>query len=187
LSADRNTYEESRLIALLNEGSHYAFQVIYDRYRNRIYQIGVRYLKSPLLAQDVVQDVFMKLWFERCHIQADLPVEAWLFTVARNGILNQLKKLAGQWKAAGVTHKDHEQAASVLDQIIASEDLGVLQAAVGRLPLQQKLVYQYVRQENLSYFQIAEKMRISPLTVKTHMARALKEIRNYLIRHASGS
>lgn len=56
-------FEESRLISLLQEGSEYDFQLIYDKYRNRIYQTAINFLKSPIIAQDVVQDVFMKLWF----------------------------------------------------------------------------------------------------------------------------
>jgi RNA polymerase sigma-70 factor (ECF subfamily) len=144
----------------------------------------MRHLKSPLLAQDIVQDVFMKLWFERRNIKANLPIEAWLFTVAKNGIINQMKKLANQWKAAGRSNEDDMSISSVLDKLIASENQQVLHEAVKQLPQQQRLVYQYVRQENLSYFQVAEKLEISPLTVKTHMARALKEIKNFLLKNS---
>ncbi|MEJ7678204.1 MAG: hypothetical protein WKG06_10155 [Segetibacter sp.] len=55
---DQHKYEEAKLVSLLAEDSEYAFQLIYDRYCNRIYQISIRYLKSPLLAQELVQDVF---------------------------------------------------------------------------------------------------------------------------------
>ena len=90
-TADQINFEESRLISLLQEGSEYAFQLIYDKYRNRIYQTAINFLKSPIIAQDVVQDVFMKLWFERNKIDASKPVEAWLYTVAKNNILNNIK------------------------------------------------------------------------------------------------
>ena len=82
-------FEASRLISLLNEDSEYAFQLIYDKHRNRIYQTALKYLKSPIIAQDVVQDVFMKLWYERHNIEASKPVEAWLYSVAKNNILNK--------------------------------------------------------------------------------------------------
>jgi DNA-directed RNA polymerase specialized sigma24 family protein len=77
---DQLNFEESRLISLLNEDSEYAFQLIYDKHRNRIYQTAIKFLKSPIIAQDLVQDVFMKLWFERHKIEPSKPVEAWLYT-----------------------------------------------------------------------------------------------------------
>ena len=96
---DQQIYEDAHLITLLADDSEYAFQLMYDRYRNRIYQTAIRYLKSPLLAQEVVQDVFLKLWIERKNIKIDQPLEAWLYTVAKNNLLNRLKKIACEWKA----------------------------------------------------------------------------------------
>ena len=109
-------FEESRLISLLQEGSEYAFQLIYDKYRNRIYQTAINFLKSPIIAQDVVQDVFMKLWFERNNIDASKPVEAWLYTVAKNNILNKLRKIANEWKAIDVLSHSILQSESNTDQ-----------------------------------------------------------------------
>jgi hypothetical protein len=51
---DQLNFEESRLISLLNEDSEYAFQLIYDKHRNRIYQTAIKFLKSPIIAQDLV-------------------------------------------------------------------------------------------------------------------------------------
>jgi DNA-directed RNA polymerase specialized sigma24 family protein len=78
LHPTEQSYEEARLIALLADDSEYAFQLLFDRHRNRIYHTAIRYLKSPVLAQEVVQDVFLKLWFERRNIRQGLPLEAWL-------------------------------------------------------------------------------------------------------------
>ncbi|MEO8944507.1 MAG: sigma factor, partial [Ginsengibacter sp.] len=94
-----NKYEDSQLIALLSDDSEYAFQLLYDRHRRRIYQTALRYLKSPSLAQEVVQDVFLKLWFYRKDIKADRSLEAWLYSLAKNNVLNRLKKIANEWKA----------------------------------------------------------------------------------------
>jgi RNA polymerase sigma-70 factor (ECF subfamily) len=79
------------LIILLKEGSEYAFQLIYDKHRNRIYKTAIKFLKSPIIAQDVFQDVFLKLWFERSNIDENKPLEAWLYTVAKHNILNKLR------------------------------------------------------------------------------------------------
>jgi RNA polymerase sigma factor (sigma-70 family) len=99
LNKEQHSYEEEKLLLLLVNGSEYAFQLIYDKHHNRIYRVAMRYLKSPVVAQEVVQDVFMQLWCKREQIKTDLPIEAWLFTVAKNNILTRIKKLANEWKA----------------------------------------------------------------------------------------
>ncbi|MBS1565274.1 MAG: sigma-70 family RNA polymerase sigma factor, partial [Bacteroidetes bacterium] len=172
---NEHKYEEVRLISMLNEGSEYAFQLIYDRYRNRIYKLAVRYLSSPVLAQEIVQDVFLKLWFERANIRWEYPLEGWLVTVARNQLINQLKKLARDWRAideAGIIDTLSEN--PIFDRLKEKEYQQLLNKAIESLSDKQKEVYRLVRHEQLSYLRVAEKMNISPLTVKTHMARALE-------------
>ena len=179
---DQQLYEEARLITLLADDSEYAFQLLFDRYRNRIYQTAIRYLKSPVLAQEVVQDVFLKLWFERKNIRKDMPVEAWLFTIAKNNLLNRLKKLASEWKALKNLKLPTSQVAdSPEDKVQESQYDQLLQEALQTLSDQQQTVFLLSRNEHLTYAQIAEKMDISPLTVKTHMSRALDAIRSYFM------
>ena len=96
---DQQSYEEAKLISLLSNDSEYAFQLMYDRYRNRIYQTAIRYLKSPMLAQETVQDVFLKLWLERKNLKPGTSIEAWLYTVAKNNLVNKLKRIAIEWTA----------------------------------------------------------------------------------------
>jgi RNA polymerase sigma-70 factor (ECF subfamily) len=175
---DQLNFEESRLISLLNEDSEYAFQLIYDKHRNRIYQTAIKFLKSPIIAQDLVQDVFMKLWFERHKIEPSKPVEAWLYTVAKNNILNKLRKIANDWKAIDLLSHTILQSENNTDQkLTEGEFKQKLQSTVSKLPEQQKVVFILSRFEKLTYIQIGEKMGISPLTVKTHLSRALFAIK----------
>ncbi len=177
-------YEEEKMLSLLANGSEYAFQLIYDKHHNRVYKVAMRYLKSPIIAQEVVQDVFMQLWTKRGQINAAMPIEAWLFTVAKNNILNRLKKLANEWKALDyfkntVEHKDD----SLQEKLIDTDCRNVINNALQTLSGMQLRVYKLAREENLSYLQIAEHLDISPLTVKTHMSRALCQIRGFLNLH----
>lgn len=171
-------YEEYKLLALLANDSEYAFQMIYDRYRNRIYKTSIQYLKSPSLGQDVVQDVFLKLWFERKNLKTDLPIEAWLHTVAKNNILNRLKRIAIEWKALDhIAHFKVTEVNLTSEKIEYSEYKQAFARAITSLPEKQQQVFQLARQEGLTYIQIGLRLNISPLTVKTHMARALRQIR----------
>lgn len=167
---------------MLADDSEYAFQLLFDRYRNRIYQTAIRYLKSPVLAQEVVQDVFLKLWFERKNIRKDMPVEAWLFTIAKNNLLNRMKKLASEWKALkNFRPSDNSVSGNPEDKMQESQYDQLLQEALQILPDQQRRVFLLSRNEHLTYAQIGEKLDISPLTVKTHMSRALESIRSFFM------
>lgn len=175
---DHQIYEEAHLITLLADDSEYAFQLMYDRYRNRIYQTAIRYLKSPLLAQEVVQDVFLKLWIERKNIKIDQPLEAWLYTVAKNNLINRLKKIASEWKAlSNLKFITQQSVSSTSAKIEDAQYNALLQKAILSLPQQQQTVFCLARHEHLTYMQIGEKMGISPLTVKKHMSRALLHIK----------
>ena len=173
-------YEESKLIELLTGDSEYAFQLLYDRHRKRIYQTALRYLKSPILAQEVVQDVFLKLWFSRKSLNANLPLEAWLYTVAKNNIFNRLKKIATEWNAMKVIGMQTEFFTNDTENKLQyAQYESMLNKAVAKLPGQQQKVFTLARKDNLTYLEIAESLGTSPLTVKTHMSRALQSIKTY--------
>lgn len=178
---DQEKYEESKLILLLADDSEYAFQLIYDRHRNRIYKTAIRFLKSPILAQEVVQDVFLKLWFSRKNMNATQPIEAWLHTVAKNNIINRLKKISNEWKAMTelplITTYSNNTTENTVQE---AEYTAILNAAISSLSEQQKKAFLLSRNENMTYIQIGEALELSPLTVKTHISRALSHIKNSL-------
>jgi RNA polymerase sigma-70 factor (family 1) len=177
-------YEEFKLIEMLSNDSEYAFQLIYDTHRNRIYNTAIRFLKSPILAQDVVQDVFLKLWIKRGSIRTDQPIEAWLYVVARNNIFNRLKRLGYEWNTPDIPAETTNASVNE-NSFIKCEEFELkeyLTQAINTLPEQQRKAFQLSRFEGLSYNQIADKLKISPLTVKTHIARATAHLKLFLAK-----
>jgi RNA polymerase sigma-70 factor (ECF subfamily) len=184
LHPDEIKYEESKLISLLGEDSEYAFQLLYDRHRKRIYQTALRYLKSPILAQEVVQDVFLKLWFNRKSLKPDQPLEAWLYSLTKNNLINRLKKIANEWKALkGLGFISERSINNIENNLQESQYNELLQTAIGQLSEQQQKVFTLARHEQLTYLEIGKKLQISPLTVKTHMSRALESIKVFFSDH----
>ena len=178
---NHSSYEEHKLIMLLKEDSEYAFQLIFDKHRNRIYNTAIKFLKSPLFAQDVVQDVFLKLWFERKSLNSSKPIEAWLYTVAKHNILNRLRKIATEWKAVEHFKNEKFKIENNTDyKLLDGEYQQKLKKAIDQLPEQQKAVFIFSRHHKLTNDQIGHKLGISPLTVKTHLSRALFSIKNHL-------
>jgi RNA polymerase sigma-70 factor (ECF subfamily) len=177
-------YEESKLLELLAQNSEHAFQLIFNRYRNKIYRVTNLYVKSPEVAEEIVQEVFLKLWLQRSSLSEIRSLESWLFILTKNHVFNYIKKLAHEWKIREKWMKEAPQMEDSADHRIRDTQYKELIAqAVSNLPVQQKLIYKMGKEEGLSYEAIGNKLSISPLTVKTHMARALQAIRNFLKQH----
>jgi len=177
-------YEESTLLVLLSQDSEYAFQLVFDRYRNTIYKVSMMYVKSPVIAEEIVQDVFLKLWFHRHNLTEIRSLESWLFVLAKNLALNSIRKIAHEWTARQKWVRQSDPAADRADaKLISAENNELMKQAVQRLSPHQQEVFTLAREQGLSYDDIAKKLCMSRLTVKTHMARALNSIRRFLYRH----
>ncbi len=171
-------YEESELLSLLAQDSEYAFQLVFDRYRNHTYKVAMMYLKSPVIAEEIVQDVFLKLWYQRKNLADIRSLENWLFTLTRNLTFNCLKKIAHEWTAREKWVEKNVVSENTTDhKILNKEYQQILQQAISHLSPQQYQVYKLGKEDGLSYDAIGKQLSISTLTVKTHMARALSSIR----------
>lgn len=177
-------YEEATLLSLLAQNSEYAFQLVFDRYRDNIYKVAMLYVKSPVSAEEIVQDVFLKLWFQRKNLAEIRSLESWLFTLAKNTTLNCLKKIACEWTAREKWIRQNNLSEISADhKLLDSEYRQLLQKAIDNLSPQQQHVYKLVKEQGFSYETTGEQLSISPLTVKTHMARALASVRLFLKQH----
>ena len=177
------TYNEKTILTLLSRDSQYAFQLIYDRYKNKIYKLALGMLKSTLLSQEVVQDVFMKVWFERANLHQLDSFEDWLFIVARNHIFNQLKKISNEWKKVKQFRKEQESinfSEVNFEKMDRDTYFKLHKMAMANLTDHQKKVYELVKIDGFSYKETARQLNISPLTVKKQMTRALQALRSLL-------
>jgi RNA polymerase sigma-70 factor (family 1) len=179
----KRSYDETRLLQLLAEDSHYAFTQIFDNYKDSVYGVSHRILKSHVQAQEIVQDVFTKIWLKRTELTEIDNFPAFLFVTARNLTFDRLKHLAYE---ASLKKKlsAKEQASSTIDNRVQYQQyIKVLNDAVNLLPPKQKQVYLLSKESELSHAQIAEQLNISKLTVKKHLVFAMKFIRSYFIKH----
>jgi RNA polymerase sigma-70 factor (ECF subfamily) len=177
-------YNETEVLRLLKGGSEVAFAQVFDRYRPMIYRTARKFLKSTALAEEIVQEAFLKVWLRRETLGEVEKLDAFLYTMARNLTLDAMRKLAHETVARQQLVAEMEVSDNAtylaLQETQYSE---LLENAVAQLPPQQKQVFQLAKVEGLSHEAIAERLNISRLTVKTHMAKALQTIRNYLQPH----
>lgn len=182
LSSDKQPYNEKKLLYLLSQDSQFAFQVLYDRHRDNIYGVAVKAVKSTMIAQEIVQDVFLKLWFERKKVLDFQSLENWLFVVARNLIINQLKKIARDYIQTDLQVLDESTMAEPtnLDYLDRNTYSDIHAKALAGLTTHQKQVYEMIRVQKMKTNDVASKLGVSPLTVKKHLTNALAIVRKYI-------
>lgn len=168
---------------MLADGSEYAFAKLYDHYRGKVYSVAWHFLKSPALAEEIVQDVFMKIWLKRQEFREVQQSENYLFVLARNLVLDRLRALSYEADSQRAWPTRETYADDADHRLRHHQCAELLSEAVDRLPQRQREVYRMAKIQGLSQEAIAGELQLSRLTVKKHMAEALKFIRKYLGRH----
>lgn len=161
-------------------GDEEAFSAIFDHYRKKIYSIALVYLKSAESAEEIVQDVFLKIWIKRSALPSIQKFDSYLFIVARNIILDRLKKKAYENAAKKELSFGSKYASDADSRIEQWQYDRLLDEAVSRLPPRQKQIFLLVKREGKDHKEIADELGVSKLTIKKQMARALKSIRQYM-------
>jgi RNA polymerase sigma-70 factor (family 1) len=176
--------DDRDLLVKLSKGQERAFAAIYNKYWRMVYQAAEKFLQSPNLAQDVVQEVFSTIWIQRQEFTEVENLEAYLRTMAKNRIYSELRawskekrNLEGYLIQAETSVDDSDF--SILD----SQNERLLEEILSLLPPRQQEVFNLARKEGLSHEKIAERLHVSNGTVKNHMVRALQTIRMHLAPH----
>jgi RNA polymerase sigma-70 factor (family 1) len=175
--------DDIELLKFLQEENEEAFAELYNRYWKRIYTMALTYTKSPEAAQDIVQDVFLKIWIKKENLLQVREFKPFLFVTARNLIISSLRNQVF-YVTLDPEEGIEEDTLLPEKQLSYKESLDLLHKAIELLPPQQQRAYQLSRNEGMRYEDIAQEMGISPLTVRTHITKALSFIRKYLTDNA---
>lgn len=179
-----NLYNEQHLIQLISQGDENAFAKLFDHYRNKIYGIAFKLTHSTTVAEEITEDVFLKIWLRRSALNEIENFSAYLFIIARNETYRILKQIAKNYKTVLLSENQEAIAdENSEDYVIGKEYASLLQKAIERLPHQQKQVYRLMKEEELKRAEVAEILQIKPETVKFHLAQAMKNIRAFLMLH----
>ncbi|MEO6730331.1 MAG: RNA polymerase sigma-70 factor [Ferruginibacter sp.] len=179
-----NDNNEDELLLSIASGSEPAFTQLFDRYKNDIYAHALHFTKSVQVAEEITQDVFIKCWTSRESLPEIINLQAWLFTLTKNGCFNSLKKMARQQRLShSLAHADEVADENVESYLAVKEQQDLLQKAIENLSDKQKLVFRMNRDQGMKNAEIAEQLNISPNTVKTHMVSALRSIRMFFKAH----
>lgn len=166
------------------EGNETAFSELFNACHQQVAAYMFRITRNQSIAQDLVQDVFSKIWRNRAALAEVQQFEAYLFVICRNTAFNKLKQIARDHLHTKALALQQNESANGVEEIVHYREMAaLLNKAIHQLPPQQKKVYQLSREQGLSQEQIAESMGISLETVKKHMVLALRSLRNFLHQH----
>ncbi|MCD0489174.1 RNA polymerase sigma-70 factor [Pedobacter sp. MC2016-14] len=170
--------EEDVLLANLAVGDERAFRLLFDFYRNVVYTYAMRYLKDRELAEEIVQEVFLKIWTGRGNLNTIGNFGAYLRVITRNLTLDVLKKKAAEFNKTQKSQVSWTEADDSTEQLILMKDsLSYIEQFIEKLPQQQRLVFKMCHIDGLKQKEVAEQLGISPLTVKVHLREAVKSLK----------
>lgn len=173
--------DDASLTVLLQQGNEQAFSEIYERYKGVLYIHAVKMLKNRDEAQDVIQEIFTKIWNMRDNLVINTTLSAYLYTSVRNRILD----IFSHEKVIAIHQQSLQdfinQGEYQTDNYIREKELTFLiEKEISALPPKMKEVFELSRKQHLSYLQIAEQLDISENTVRKHITKALARLRSKL-------
>ena len=175
-----NLYFE--LLERLKTGDLSAFEHIYSDYSSKVYRFARRYLNRNEDAEEIVQDVFVRLWDARMLLNPKLNFDNYLFTITRHLIINRYRRKVNEVFLHTTVFMEPENMVEhdVEAEIIMTDMMQFVDKIVQQFPPRQQEIFDMSRKQMLSHKEIAVKLDISEKTVKAHIYQVLNKIREHL-------
>jgi RNA polymerase sigma-70 factor (ECF subfamily) len=178
---DKNEIAEKNLLSALKNGDVKAFDKLFADYGKRLYYFALGYLKSDEEAEEVVQEVFLRIWRNRKHLNPDLSFKAYLFKIAYHYILELFEHIK---RKNAYKHKIIEESLVFTDETNERLNYQMLlekvEMLIEKLPPRQKEILLKRKKEGIPVKEIAQQLGISQKTVENHLTEAIKNLKNEL-------
>jgi RNA polymerase sigma-70 factor (family 1) len=181
-----NLNNDRILLQHVASGDKTAFRQLFDLYKLRLFSFVLQMTHSKVDAEEIVQDVFAKLWEIRTDlVQVDHPGK-YIYTIARNKTLNHLAKLARDRQLLQQVWLNVSQADNSTEaKLQAQESQRLVGEAINRLSLQRQTIFRLSREQGLTHEEIAAHLGLSKSRVKNILVEILKHIKDYLTLSAT--
>ncbi|WP_342331382.1 RNA polymerase sigma-70 factor [Pedobacter sp. FW305-3-2-15-E-R2A2] len=179
--AFQHRFSDQELVTLLKNGNQAAFTEIYDRYWRIMYGHVYKMLLDEEESKDVIQELFSSLWINSDRIPDQLNLSGYLYVMAKNKVLNLIRKNKFQTAYLNSLAKFINEASTVtMDELNERDLAAAIEREIQSLPPRMKQVFELSRKENLSYKEIAERLGTSEETVKKQVHNSIKAIKHHL-------
>lgn len=174
-------YDEKELLKLASSGNEKAFTYLFHQHKNKLFGYLFRLTNSQEITEDIIQDIFLKLWKDKSDLINIVQFDAYLFRMAKNQAINSFKNIARQT----LLYAEYFDTLSIEDYstdnlLQFDETQKLLNQIIETLPPQQKLVFKLSREQHLKHDEIAQMLNLSPNTVKNHIIQAINTIKQKL-------
>lgn len=172
---------EQNITTLIREGKKEAYHFLYENYYRQLTLYAMTYIHEQMGAEDMVQNIFFKLWEGRNKLTVVANIKGYLYSAVRNECLNFLRhqnvKGRFQNEMADFLAKDEK---TVENEYVIGELAIRIKEAIDSLPDKQKRIFLLSRRKNLKYAEIAIVLNTSEKNIEYHMSNALRYLRDYL-------
>ena len=177
----RTDADERAWVDRIRTGDIDAFEALYRRYWERLYAFAFRYLRSKEDAEEIVQEVFFRIWRGRAHWVPAGAVRNYLYLAVRNGARDRAERaaVARRWRLG-----QRETAVEIQSTLETADLVAAVERALAELPSKRSAVCTLRLINGLSYAEIAARLGICEKTVETQLARGLKFLRDRIRPHA---
>ncbi len=173
------SHSESEWIIRICESDADAFKNLFETYCQALIYFAWRYVKNTQIAENIVQDVFLMIWFNRTKLNPALKIKPYLYKAVKNQAMQHLRKTKFENQKENIQSLDSSTKSP--EDILDEKEIAIsVQRAISELPSKCRLIFTMSKYSNLTYSEIAEIQNISIKTVETHMGRALKFLRKRL-------
>ncbi len=168
----------------LKEGDQQSFIHFYDTFKLPIYRKLLKMVRIPSIAEELTQDVFVKIWDKRALIDPEQSFRSYLYRIAQHILYDFYRKIARderlQEEIRLLVLNEHNPTD---DWLFLKETQNILDRAISSLPEQQRQIYTLCKIEGKSYKEVALELGISVHTISTHMTRASKKIQEFMTKY----
>lgn len=173
--------EEKELLIRLIEGDNEAFEKIYYYYVERVYYFAFRYIKNSDDTEEIVQEVFTRMWENRRNINVEMSFSGYLLATAKNTIFNQhRKKVNHQAYCNYIITYLQKNIQNVENEIEFNDLMDLLNRTIAGLPPKRQEIFRLSRFQGLPYKEISKQLSISEKTIETHIRLALRDIKSVI-------
>ena len=170
-----NSYSDNELSRLLHQGDEPAFAELYNRYWLELYDTAYQRLKNKEQVEDIIQDVFVKLWIRRAELQIE-NAQAYLHTAIRFRVFNYVERDAVHESFFEPFETMAFSSCTADEKVLEKELLDLVQAYIEALPEKRKQIFLLHIRDNLSTKEIAERLNISQKTVQNQLGTAMQNL-----------
>jgi RNA polymerase sigma-70 factor (ECF subfamily) len=171
---------DKHLIRAIKGGDTKSFDELFEKYYDRYFSFACALLHDENAAEDVLQNVFLKIWIGRDRLDETRNLESYLLVSVRNEIFDHLRLKYNQTSVYDDVSEKEDMSADIEAGIALSETSLMMNQMISQMPSQRQRVFMMSRYENMSSKEIADRLGLSVRTVDNHIYLALRDLKQII-------